>query len=594
MKKLLFPILFFISMLGSAQIAISKIYTDFGGFFESGSSVLPDNSNNLLGFTWNNITYSTGVDDAKLSSKSIIFQANIFKALPSSFKQKVNSANTFIGVGFNYGGVGNVQPVPVQNNLANYLIDGQQGLDFGTGIFNFPKSGEIYFEITSINPNSIGDNIPDIVITQIGEPSDAPDEYFFVDKDNNVVGNKYSVVFSLVPSLGSAKWKFYNSNVNPPTYNSSLSASPNRNFRLLAFDWSELGLSITNISQVVKLVQVFSGTSDTAFTAYNIKSVSLKTTINGTVFNDNNAGVPDGNAYPNATLTLINSGGSLVATTSTDINGNYTFSNVSSGQYTINLSTPSGFVIVGNTAGNSSNIINVTVTDNPVNNKNFAINQPPVATNDNLITLFNEIISVNILSNDNDPNSGTLVASSINLIPPSSATNIIYRNGFVKEFTITGQGKWSVDDNGLFTFSPVLNFSGNATPVKYVVKDNANLTSNQAIISIKVEEFCYKPAAKNGTTLDTNHGISALGNSDINNDNWPMLRKGAWTVLEAKTKGFVINRISSTSQIDNLPNPVEGMMVYDAEAKCLKIYTTTDNGATFSWKCVTKQTCPQN
>jgi hypothetical protein len=71
-----------------------------------------------------------------------------------------------------------------------------------------------------------------------------------------------------------------------------------------------------------------------------------------------------------------------------------------------------------------------------------------------------------------------------------------------------------------------------------------------------------------------------------------MVRKGAWTVLEAKTKGFVPNRIATTVLVQAIPSPVEGMMVYDEQAACLKIYTSTDNGVTFSWKCFDKQTCP--
>ncbi|RKS98281.1 glycosyl hydrolase family 2 protein [Chryseobacterium defluvii] len=104
--------------------------------------------------------------------------------------------------------------------------------------------------------------------------------------------------------------------------------------------------------------------------------------------------------------------------------------------------------------------------------------------------------------------------------------------------------------------------------------------------------FCYKPAATVGTTLDTKQGITALGRAGANMGNWPMVRKGAWTALEAKTKGFVVNRIPTTAQVNAIANPVEGMMVYDEEADCLKIYTTTDNGATFGWQCFTTQTCP--
>ena len=103
--------------------------------------------------------------------------------------------------------------------------------------------------------------------------------------------------------------------------------------------------------------------------------------------------------------------------------------------------------------------------------------------------------------------------------------------------------------------------------------------------------FCYKSPTTTGTTLPTKHGITALGRagSEASNGNWPMIRNGAWTVLEAKTKGFVINRITTTAAVNAIPNPVEGMMVYDAEADCLKINT---DGTATGWKCFNTQTCP--
>lgn len=107
---------------------------------------------------------------------------------------------------------------------------------------------------------------------------------------------------------------------------------------------------------------------------------------------------------------------------------------------------------------------------------------------------------------------------------------------------------------------------------------------------------CYKPAVTSGTILNTNAGISALGRAGSNGDNWPMVRKGAWIALEAKTKGLVINRVA----FDNTGNPVgissgnyvEGMMVYDTTNNCLKVYTTKDNGTTYRWYCMENQTCP--
>lgn len=105
------------------------------------------------------------------------------------------------------------------------------------------------------------------------------------------------------------------------------------------------------------------------------------------------------------------------------------------------------------------------------------------------------------------------------------------------------------------------------------------------------EAFCYKPATVAGITLDTKHGITSLGRAGANDGNWPMVRKGAWTALEAKTKGFVINRVATTAQVNAIADPVEGMAVYDEEADCLKIYTTTD-GTSFSWNCFITPACP--
>lgn len=102
--------------------------------------------------------------------------------------------------------------------------------------------------------------------------------------------------------------------------------------------------------------------------------------------------------------------------------------------------------------------------------------------------------------------------------------------------------------------------------------------------------YCYKPAQTTGTTLDTNHGITALGRAGADNSNWPMVRKGAWTVLEAKTKGFVVNRLTD-AQIAAIPSADlrEGMMVYNINQDCLQINI---DGTATGWKCFNTQTCP--
>ena len=81
-----------------------------------------------------------------------------------------------------------------------------------------------------------------------------------------------------------------------------------------------------------------------------------------------------------------------------------------------------------------------------------------------------------------------------------------------------------------------------------------------------------------------------------------MIRTSAHTVLESNTKGFVITRMT-TLEIEGqttptvipakITHPQDGMMVYDTDAKCLKIYTVDDvTPANNAWKCYTVPACP--
>lgn len=135
--------------------------------------------------------------------------------------------------------------------------------------------------------------------------------------------------------------------------------------------------------------------------------------------------------------------------------------------------------------------------------------------------------------------------------------------------------------NGFYT-----GIENNDTPTATYIGTYTYASAINAAIS---SCFCYKtPAA--GTGLDTNHGITSLQRAGADNSNWPMVRKGAWTALESKTKAFVPNRLTIT-EINNIPaaNLKEGMMVYNISSDC--IYINTD-GTAAGWKCFNTQTCP--
>lgn len=96
---------------------------------------------------------------------------------------------------------------------------------------------------------------------------------------------------------------------------------------------------------------------------------------------------------------------------------------------------------------------------------------------------------------------------------------------------------------------------------------------------------CYDLPNTTGTSTDTTHGITLLNRAGADNGNWPMIRKGGHTALESNIKGFVITRMTTT-QINAIVSPQEGMMVYDTIAKCLKLYDGT------VWSCFTTPACP--
>ncbi|MDP9955958.1 hypothetical protein J2X97_001595 [Epilithonimonas hungarica] len=144
-----------------------------------------------------------------------------------------------------------------------------------------------------------------------------------------------------------------------------------------------------------------------------------------------------------------------------------------------------------------------------------------------------------------------------------------------------------VNSNGIPQFSTL--------PANYsnITGQTIGSSQNSLINSCTTSNFCYKPGATGGITLETSHGISALQRAgEDDKDNWPMIRKGAWTVLESKEKGFVVNRIPATANLNLISNPIEGMMVYDEEADCLKIYTIKEGTTTPAWYCFNTPACP--
>lgn len=264
----------FVSLAANGQDfgGATRIYTDFNGYWTSGTNdinaIMPDNTHHLLGFTWNGIVYSTGIDDANLTAQGVSFSAQQYQAFPVRNIQ-AKSSGTYVGLGQLYDGLDNAisspPPFSVPPNLASFLTRGIQGLDYGSGVANI-AAGNIIFDFTGIiDVTQIGDGIPDILVTQFADPSTTLDAIFMTDANGNLVGNTLSINHMNIAPVGRWSADFYNLN--------GLSAAfikGTRDLRLWVADLSAFGINTDNYQQVRSMRYRLNGTSDPAFAAYKV------------------------------------------------------------------------------------------------------------------------------------------------------------------------------------------------------------------------------------------------------------------------------------------------------------------------------------
>lgn len=149
---------------------------------------------------------------------------------------------------------------------------------------------------------------------------------------------------------------------------------------------------------------------------------------------------------------------------------------------------------------------------------------------------------------------------------------------------------------------PLTLFNGNSfNSVTWNTNGSNEITVTQNVVGVTeisgrgyglnvVPCACYNSPDTAGIPVDSQHGITLLQRAGGSSD-WPMVRKGAHTVLESNTKGFVITRVA-TADLQGITTPVDGMMVYDTTEKCLKIYTVHADPAQTGWKCFNQPACP--
>lgn len=271
----------------NSQVRPTAIYGDYNGYWtsqnNSASYITTQDTNNLIGFTIGGSTYATGVNNTALTANGVGFINENYRAFPTSLNTVTTSNNFLIGIPRYVKGVLQNQTstpsLSCDSSLGFYLRDGINGLDLSTAVFNIPTQNLTFLVnvLADINPNCIDDNIPDIIVTQVGAPSATNFDVFkFTDALGNTVGVQKDVNFSSVTPSGTALWSFYYAGNCPHNYNPGTGFSgTTRDVRVLTFKLSDFGINLTNYKSALKFVQVLSGDSDVAFSAYSTNSLSL-------------------------------------------------------------------------------------------------------------------------------------------------------------------------------------------------------------------------------------------------------------------------------------------------------------------------------
>jgi LPXTG-site transpeptidase (sortase) family protein len=133
----------------------------------------------------------------------------------------------------------------------------------------------------------------------------------------------------------------------------------------------------------------------------------------------------------------------------------------------------------------------------------------PVAVDNTSVGLINAAQTVNILANDT-------VSAGLNLDPSTAGLCLGGQTGVAcvsTSVTIAGQGTYVLASNGDVVFTPVQDYVGTATPVRYVVKDNLGQLAT-ALIRVEVTPIPVPVALNDNSTgyVNATQTIRVLAN----------------------------------------------------------------------------------
>jgi len=280
-----------------AVAGVTRIITNYNGYWSTtataNSSVQPDTGHSLMAFQYNNTLYSTGpeqdVTNVLANANTGAYTTGNWRALPinnidGTVPTGANNPNLIVLASRVDGDANNAVPTASTVNglsVRDVLIDGFRGLNIGTGVTNLPSTSVLTFQATNISAGVATDEVPDIMVSQIADPSDNSfSVYCFLDSNGNIVGSPVQIALNSINPLGTYKTDFFTLQAGAPlntaTVNGWTTVGANtRQIRVAAYKLSDFGINETNRTQVASFKVMPSGTSDPAFMAYNRSSFQV-------------------------------------------------------------------------------------------------------------------------------------------------------------------------------------------------------------------------------------------------------------------------------------------------------------------------------
>lgn len=189
--------------------------------------------------------------------------------------------------------------------------------------------------------------------------------------------------------------------------------------------------------------------------------------------------------------------------------------------------TPIRYIITENTTGLSSPPATITVIYSDISTSPLAqddIEEDKNAEGNYVVNIFtNDILDADASTAVSPP--GTTTIQVVHPLNPSITYTSTSSAG-IPNILIPNEGQWAYDDNGTFTFTPELGFTGKPSPLTYrFLEPTSNVWSNWANIIVGSDD----PLPMNWLSFELNGANVAV------NLTWSV-------VSETRTKGFDIER----------------------------------------------------